>query len=207
MARAIVVIVCLSGAVLVGALAAPARGQVKRAVATPAAPSPRQQAWSKAVREFARAVEKGDLGAAGALLAPHASVRPFDGTSDEEVWRMFERVMNGSLIAQHGYLHPPAAMAGDISTDFRGSNAIPEGVKARFFVEDDDGDGRRANATAVQWLEAQLGATRGALVGVVVLWVPREAAHEPVFVLLKGEESAGGGEPKIRQIVYGVPVN
>src|SRR4051812_19434827 len=103
MARAIVVIVCLSGAVLLSALAAPARGQVKRAAVAPAAPSPKQQAWSKTVREFARAVEKGDLGAAGALLAPHASVRPFDGTSDEEVWRMFERVMNGSLIAQHGY--------------------------------------------------------------------------------------------------------
>ena len=207
MARAIVVvIVCLSGAVLLGALAAPARGQVKRAAVGPA-PSPAQQAWSKTVREFARAVEKGDLGAVGGLLAPRASVRPFDGTADEEVWRMFERVMNGSLIAQHAYAHPPETMAGDISADFRHSTAVGEGVKARFFVENDEGDGRRANATAVQWLEVQLGATRGALVGVVVLWVPREDAHEPVFVLLKGEESAASGAPKIRQIVYGVPVN
>jgi hypothetical protein len=96
-------------------------------------------------------------------------------------------------------------MASDLATDFRGSKAIADAVKARFLVED-DADGRRANATAVQWLEMQLGAARGTLVGVVVLWVPREATHEPVFVLLKGEEMAGG-QVKIRQVACGVPVN
>jgi hypothetical protein len=203
MVRAIIVVVVYvcAAVLLLMAAATPARGQAKPA----AAASPVQQAWAKTVRDFARAVEKGDLGGVGGLLAPRASVRPFDGTDDQEVWRMFERVMNGSLVAQHAYAHPPATMASDISTDFRVSKAIADAVKARFVV-DDDADGRRANATAVQWLEGQLGATRGALVGVVVLWVPREATHEPVFVLLKGEEVAGGAV-RIRQVVYGVPVN
>jgi hypothetical protein len=205
MARAIVIVLyACAAALLLLAAATPARGQAKPAV-TAAAPSAVQQAWARTVREFARAVEKGDLGAVGGLLAPRASVRPFDGTADEEVWRMFERVTNASLIGQHAYAHPPAAMASDLATDFRGSKAIADAVKARFLVED-DADGRRANATAVQWLEMQLGAARGTLVGVVVLWVPREATHEPVFVLLKGEELAGG-QVKIRQVVYGVPVN
>lgn len=200
MARAIVILL-VSAMGLLGA--APAHGQGKAAPAL--APSAVQQAWAKTVRDFARAVEKGDLAAVGGLLAPRASVRPFDGTADEEVWRMFERVMNGSLIGEHGYVHPPAAMASDLAADFRGSKAVVDAVKARFLIED-DADGRRANATAVQWLEMQLNATHGTLVGVIVLWVPREATHEPVFVLLKGEESAGG-RTKIRQVVYGVPVN
>jgi hypothetical protein len=206
MARAIITVVlylCATVLLLVAAVT-PARGQAKH-TALAAAPTPVQQAWAKTVRDFARGVEKGDMGAVGSLLAPHASVRPFDGTADEEVWRMFERMMNGSLVAQHAYAHPPAAMASDISTDFRGSKAIADAVKARFLIED-DADGRRANATAVQWIEAQLGATRGTLVGVVVLWVPRETTHEPVFVLLKGEESTHG-PVKIRQVIYGVPVN
>ena len=182
----------------------PARAQAKAA----AAPTP-QQAWAKTVEGFSKAIMKGDLGAAGALLSPRATVRAFNATADEELWRVFERVMGASLVGQHAYVHPPALMATDISTDVRDSKALAESVKARF-VLDDGNDMKRANGTAVQWLETQLDARNGSLVGVIVLWVPRMGAgpdgvHDPVFVLLKGEETAG--KVRIRQLLYGVPVS
>ena len=68
--------------------AAPAHGQARPAPAVPTA----QQAWAKAVEGFSRSIMKGDLTAAGALLAPRATVRAFGATADEELWRVFERV-------------------------------------------------------------------------------------------------------------------
>jgi hypothetical protein len=158
-------------------------------------------AWATVVEEFARALAKGDLSVVDRLVAPKATVRRFDGAGNDEVWTVFERTMNATLVGEHGYVHPPRSMAGDLAVDFTKASGVPEAGKARFLI-DDEGDLRRANATAVQWLETQIDAKNGMLVGAVVMWTP---AGEPVFVLVKGEEGAGGAV-RIRTILYGVPV-
>src|SRR4051794_21244611 len=158
-------------------------------------------AWAKGVESFAKALAKGDLGAVEPLVAPRATVRQFDATAgNDEVWKVFERTMNASLVGGHGYVHPPHGMAGDLAIDFKKAAAVPDGAKARFLI-DDDADLRRANATAVQWLETQLDAKNGTLVGAIVMWT---AANEPVFVLVKGEEGSGGAV-RIKTILYGTP--
>lgn len=159
-------------------------------------------AWSKVVEEFGRALSKGDLGAVERLVAPKATVRRFDGVGNDEVWTVFERTMNATLVGGHAYVHPPRSMAGDLAADFRKASGVPDAGKARFLMED-EADLRRANATAVQWLETQVDAKAGMLVGAIVMWTP---TGEPVFVLVKGEEGTGGGVPRIRTILYGVPV-
>ena len=206
-------ILCLIVACAVlGSASEPASGQAKRATdVKPSTPASAKEAWGRTVEAFAGALEKGDLGAVGALLAPRASVRPFDGVADEEVWRVFEFVTNGSLVGRHAYVHPPLVMAADLAADFKTHQTLPDRVKARFVVEDDV-EMKRANATAVQWLEVQLDARHGALVGVVVLWVQRAgsadgpAVQEPVFVLLKGEELSPG-KVKVRTVLYGMPIS
>jgi hypothetical protein len=185
-------------AVLVAAFSsssAPSVAQVKRAADAKGG----NAAWSRVVDGFAKALAKGDLNAVEGLVAPRASVRRFDGTGNDEVWTVFERTMNAKLVGGHGYVHPPHGMAGDLAGDFKKATAVPDAAKARFLVEDES-DLRRANATAVQWLEVQLEAKGGTLVGAIVMWT---SANEPVFVLVKGEES--GGAARIRSIVYGTP--
>jgi hypothetical protein len=173
--------------------------------------SPGGAAWTKTVETFANALVKGDLATVGASLAPRASVRQFDGVADEEVWRIFERVTSASLVGQHAYAHPPLVLAADLAADFKKSKVVPDGAKARFII-DDDSEMKRANATAVRWLEQALDARHGALVGVIVLWIQRagetaeSAVREPVFVLLKGEETAPG-TVKVRTVLYGLPVS
>lgn len=156
-------------------------------------------AWARVVEGFAHALAKGDLNAIEGLVVPRASVRRFDGAGNDEVWTVFERTMNARLIGGHGYVHPPHGMAGDLAGDFKKATTVPDAAKARFLLEDES-DVRRANATAVQWLEVQLDAKPGMLVGAIVMWTP---ANEPVFVLVKGEES--GGAVRIRSILYGTP--
>lgn len=180
------------------------------------APTP-QQAWAATVDAFTKALVKGDLPALDATLAPRRTLRVFGGRRDLEAWQLFERVMDAALVGQHGYVHPPLVMAADVAADFKNAPAIPERAKARFLV-DDESDMRRANHTAVAWLEEQLAATPGTPVGVIVLWAPRRAApatgptavpppptHDPVFVLLKGEE-VRPGHVQVRTVLFGSPV-
>jgi len=176
----------------------PAPAQVKRASE---AKAPSHAAWGKCVEEFARALSKGDLSVADRLVVPRATVRRFDGAGNDEVWTVFERTMNATLVGGHAYVHPPRAMAGDLAADFKKVSGVPDAAKARFLM-DDDADLRRANATAVSWLETQIDAKTGMLVGAIVMWTP---ANESVFVLVRGEEGPGGAV-KIRTILYGVPV-
>jgi hypothetical protein len=197
---------------VLGWASSPASAQAKRPVdSKSAAPATVQQVWAKTVEAFAGGLVKGDLGAVGALLAPRTTIRQFDGVADEELWRVFERITNGSLVGQHAYIHPPLVMATDLAVDFKTSKTVSDRAKTRFIV-DDDGEMKRANATAVQWLELQLDAKYGALVGIVVLWVQRPAAadapavQEPVFVLLKGEE-VSPGKVKVRTVLYGMPIS
>lgn len=189
----------LVAAALIGLTSpSPAPAQVKRA---PEAKAPANAAWSVVVEEFARALAKGDLSAVDRLVVSRATVRRFDGAGNDEVWTVFERTMNATLVGDHAYVHPPRAMAGDLAADFKKASGVPDAGKARFLM-DDEADVRRANATAVQWLETQIDAKTGMLVGAIVMWTP---GGEPVFVLVRGEVGAGGSV-KIRTILYGVPV-
>jgi hypothetical protein len=174
----------------------PSLAQVRRSTD---AKGPANAAWARTVEGFAKALAKGDLNAADGLVAPRATVRRFDGQGNDEVWTVFERTMNAKLVGGHGYVHPPHGMAGDLAVDFKKATGIPDAAKARFLMEDES-DLRRANATAVQWLEVQLDAKSGMLVGAIVMWT---SANEPVFVLVRGEES--GGAVRIRSILYGTP--
>jgi hypothetical protein len=119
-------------------------------------------------------------------------------------------------------------MAADVAADFKQATAVPEKVRMLFLI-DDEIEMKRANATAVQWVIEQLEARQGQPVAVIVLWAakppappppadlndplptdPRPApvaaaAYEPVFVLLRGEET----DPhkfRINYAVYGNPV-
>lgn len=188
------------------------------AAATPAAapaPSPEQQAWPGRVEAFAAALVRGDVAAAEGALSVRSLVRRFDGSAGVEVTRLIERVAKSTLIGQHGYVHPPLVMAADIAADFKNAAAVPEKAKAKF-VMDDDGEMKRANATAVQWVVEQVGARTGTPVGVIIFWTPRPpvpgvtasdgaVVYDTVFVLCRGDEVAPH-EYKIDTVVFGLPV-
>ncbi|HEY7119488.1 MAG TPA: hypothetical protein VH475_23050 [Tepidisphaeraceae bacterium] len=191
-----------------------ARAPAKPAAA--AAATAGDPAWTTAVERFATALVGGDDHTIESMLTLRASVRRFDGTRNDETWRLFERVMNSTLVGQHAYLHPPLVMAADIAADFKNAPAVPAKARTRFVVDDDD-EIKRANTTAVQWIEEQLKAAKGTPVGVIVLWTPRPTTpgskpsapvvYDPVFILLRGEAPSGSSKQyKVSTVLYGLPV-
>ena len=180
----------------------------------PAADVPPQQPWPRAVAAFAKSLAGGDLDATQAAMAQRSVVRRFDGMGSEELWRLAERAVNTTVIGQHAYIHPPVGMAEDLAADFKNAPGVPEKLKARFIV-DDDNDAKRANATAVRWIAEQLTVRPGTPVGVIVLWAPRPTSsgakapenrpHDLVFILVRGDETAPR-EFKMDSIVYGNPL-
>jgi hypothetical protein len=178
---------------------------------TDAAP---QQPWPRAVAAFARSLVGGELDATQAAMAQRSIVRRFDGMGSEELWRLSERAVNAKIVGQHAYIHPPLTMAADLAADFKTAAGVPEKLKAKFIV-DDDNDAKRANSTAVQWVAEQLTVRPGTPVGVIVLWAPRPTSpgtkpsdhppHDLIFILLRGDEVAPR-EFRIDSIVYGNPL-
>jgi hypothetical protein len=202
-------------------LATPAWGQTTQP-ADKSAPPPQRDvvvddAWLKTVEGFAKSLASGDLIATEEALKARASVRRFDGVQKEELWRLAECAggteTKAIIVGQHGYIHPPLVMAADIAADFKNATAVPDNVKAKFLV-DDETEIRRANATAVQWIVEQLGASDGTPVGVIVLWTPKAVlpgaagtetpVFEAIFVLCRGEEVARH-RFKINMVIYGNP--
>jgi hypothetical protein len=196
----------------VALLASPAHGQTTQPAEKPQA----DQAWPLAVQALAKSLVAGELDETQAMLAPQAQVRHFDGAQSEELWRMAERAVKSTVVGQHAYSYPPLVMAADIAADFKNAAAIPDKVKADYIV-DDEGDIKRANTTAVQWLAEQLKAHKGAPVGVIILWTPRTLppgvkpissegpGFDVMFVLCRGQEMTGH-KYKMTTIVYGSPV-
>jgi hypothetical protein len=180
------------------------------ATVTPPTMTPEEK-WAQTVESFAKALVEGDLTAAGALV-PKPTVRRFDSSSQQESWRIFDRVDKSTLVGQHAYLHPPLVMAADVAADFKNATTLPEEAKTKFVI-DDETEIKRANATAAQWICEQLSAGNNTPVGVIVLWTPRSTStdaapqYEAVFVLCRGEEKENAQKaPKINSIVYGTPV-
>jgi len=192
----------------VAAIASPALGQTTQPVARPAA----ERAWPLAVEKLAKSLVAGELDDTQAMLAPHASVRRFDGVQSEELWRMAERAVKSTIIGQHAYNGAPLVMAADIAADFKNAAAIPDQVKAQFTI-DDETEIKRANTIAGQWLMEELNADDGAPVGVIVLWTPRPTvpgvksapSFDVIFVLCRGQRIAEN-KYKMTSIVYGSPV-
>src|SRR5947199_2941673 len=138
----------------------------------PAADAPPQQPWPRAVAAFAKSLAGGELDTTQAAMAQRSIVRRFDGMGSEELWRLSERAVNAKIVGQHAYVYPPPGMAADLAADFRNAAGVPEKLKAKFIV-DDDNDAKRANTTAVQWVAEQLTVRPGTPVGVIVLWAQR----------------------------------
>jgi hypothetical protein len=180
----------------------------------PAADAPPEQPWPRAVAAFAKSLAGGDLDATQAAMAQRSIVRRFDGMGTEELWRLAERAVNATVIGQHAYIHPPMGVAADLAADFKNAAGVPEKLKAKFTV-DDDNDAKRANATAIHWVAEQLTVRPGTPVGLIVLWAPRPTApgakapehppHDLVFILLRGDEVAPR-EFRMDSIVYGNPL-
>ena len=187
------------------------------------------KAWSRLVESFARALAEGDRPAVEGLMAARSYIRRFEAGEFETTDEMLGRLARSTLVGQHAYFHPALVMAADVAADFKQSTAVPDKVRISFLI-DDQNEMKRANATAVQWLVEQLQAQQGSPVAVIVLWTPKPAeapdaadpdakpapdakedpkpappAFEPVFVILKGEET----DPhrfRINYIVYGNPL-
>lgn len=193
----------------VAAIASPALGQTTQPVAKPAA----ERAWPLAVEKLAKSLVAGELDDTQAMLAPHASVRRFDGVQNEELWRMAERAVKSTIIGQHAYNGAPLVMAADIAADFKNAAAIPDPVKAQYTI-DDETEIKRANTTAGQWLMEELNASEDAPVGVIVLWTPRPTlpgvksapSFDVMFVICRGQRIAEN-KYKMTSIVYGSPVS
>jgi hypothetical protein len=197
-------IVLLSSLAALVTLTTPAPGQTTQ---------PSVQAWPRAVEAFAKSLAEGNLNASVSALMPGAVVRRFDGAQNDELWRLAGRVEKSTIVGQHAYIHPPLVMAADIAVDFKNAAAVPDKAKVKFIV-DDDGEIKRANATAVEWVVEQLKVREGTPVGVIVLWAPRPVppgmkstepqAFDAIFVLCRGEQLAGG-KFKINEVIYGEP--
>jgi hypothetical protein len=189
------------------------------------------KAWSRLVESFAKALAEGDRPAVEGLMAAKSYIRRFEAGEFETSDEMLGRLARSTLVGQHAYFHPALVMAADVAADFKQATAVPDKVRISFLI-DDQNEMKRANATAVQWLVEQLQTQQGAPVAVIVLWTPKPAApaeapeaadpdakpaddkedskpappaFEPVFVILKGEET----DPhrfRINYIVYGNPL-
>jgi hypothetical protein len=179
--------------------------------AAPAAPLTPEQKWAKTIESFAKALVEGDQTAVDHTLTGKAAVRRFDSATNQEAWRIFDRLEKPTLVGQHAYAHPPLVMAADVAADFKNAASIPEDAKNKFVI-DDETEIKRANATAAQWICEQLSAGNNTPVGVIVLWTPKSGSaadapqYEAVFVLCRGEENAQQKSPKINAVVYGTPV-
>ncbi len=192
------------------AVTTPAATAETPAVATePTAPAV-DMSWPRQVEALAKTIVDGDRAALEAMLTSRSAIRRFGTSQAEESSRIMERLAKSVLVGQHGYLHPPLVMAADIAADFKRSTVVPDKSKSRYLI-DDDSEMKRANATAVQWVVEQLGATQGTPVGVIILWTPKPAPvagapiFEATFILCRGEE-VGAQSFKMSNVVYGTPI-
>jgi hypothetical protein len=179
----------------------------------PAAQVRVSQAWPKAVERLAKAISKADPRETSALLSSRVIIHRFESLQTVETPVLLHRLGKSTLVGQHAYMQAPLVMAADIAADFKNAAAIDEKSKASFLI-DDDSEMRRANSTAAQWVNEQLGTEAGTPIGVIVLWTPRPAAtgsggetaiYDAIFVLCKGEE-VSPNEFSITTLIFGSPI-
>jgi hypothetical protein len=167
----------------------------------PAEPTPAPVTWAATVEQFARSTEKGELPAVLALLARDAQLRSFE-TSDLAAARaMVDSAADWKLLGAHAYEFPPASLAGDIASDVKGSDLVPDADK-RKMTPIDENEKARANTTAADWVAQTLASKRNQHVGVALFWHTR--LNRPMFVLMKGQ--ATDGAYAVSLAVYGDPM-
>lgn len=176
---------------------------------------PAEQQWVQVVKEFTRAVAAGEDAAVAPLLSSSLSIRAFDSRADS-LAALMARAGKGQLLGAHADMHEPLSMAAALAADFKTATDVPEQVK-RHMVPANDAEMTRANATAVQWLSLELQARSGDPVAVITLWCsrapdplprasdPGAVDMEPIFILLKGEETTSG-QFRIKTVVFGNPL-
>jgi hypothetical protein len=193
------------------AVAAPAAAAV--AESEPALPP--EQAWPRAVDAFVKSLVSGELDEPHPALTADATIRTFDGTRREALWRLAERADKATVVGRHAYLQTPLVLAADVAADFKSSHAVDDRTRAAFVV-DDESDMKRANATATAWVIESLSINDPSPVGVIVLWPARPGtpakattrstvdAREPLFILVRGEQTASHTY-KINTVIFGDP--
>lgn len=199
--------IVIFAAVLGGGLA---RGQTTQSA------RPAQNSWPEVVQKFSAALAAGDA-AGKSLLSDKPTIRLFTREDQEDISRLLHRTIGQTLLGAHAYLYPPLVMAADLAADFKNADEIPDPMKTHMIPRDET-DMKRANATAAQWLGSILQAGDGQPVAVLLFWCAvqglpgsladkeaEEQKYQPLFILLKGRESPGGGFA-IQTIIYGNPV-
>jgi hypothetical protein len=176
---------------------------------------PAEQPWPKAANALSKALAATDTGSLASLLAEGAVIRAFDSKADNIV-ALLARTEKSQVIGAFADFHEPQSMAATIAAAFKTSPIVPDAIKRQMVPENEAVP--RANATAVQWLAAELGAKAGDPVAILVFWAPAtdaptaepgnetaSANMELVFVLVRGEETSAKTF-RAKALVFGNPL-
>lgn len=148
------------------------------------------------------AVVSRDPQAIQSLIAGDCRIGRFYAGPDEDDSQLIDAVSAETVLGDHSYVSPPAAMAVDVAQDVNSSSIVSDFAKRSLNLSD-----RHGRPVAVQWMSQALSAGDGELVGIIVLWDTRPEAddqHRLSFVLVKGQVDGQGS--RFTRIVYGDPL-
>jgi len=165
--------------------------------------------WAARTDRFVSAIVNGDVPAAMQLVAEPVTVMRGGSTPEQaELATLSHRLRGGVVLSSRTYTFPPMALAADLAADFKSSPAIGDDLKA-IMVPIDDDVMRRANATAIQWIANQLGATPGTPFSVSLVLPATTGDPQklptPLLVLMRGT-SIVEEQPQIDRVVFGTPM-
>jgi hypothetical protein len=176
-------------------------------IAAPGTPA----GWVDAVARFADVACGKDLRALVAMLSNGPILRTFASDDLQLPERLLGTTTGSQVLAMHVYPRVPATLATDLAADFRNAPELPENVRARM-IPTDGTAAKRANETAAAWLVQMLQPSKDQPVAVMVLWRHEKTdtyaagTARPVFVLMKGSETATG-QYVFRQVTFGDPLD
>jgi hypothetical protein len=171
---------------------------------------PAPEAFADLVQKLAEDLVERNTPVLADALADDATIERF-GEGQQPIDKLVQ-VLSGTIsVSARAYGQLPSSLATDLADDFQHNKQVPDSVR-RDMIPDSESI-VRANVTAGQWVMQTLDPGRRHVVGVIVVCPHQEPAPlnkrptpvEPIFVLIKAEMD--GGKPKIRQIVYGNPLD
>ncbi len=164
--------------------------------------------WGSRTGRFVGELVNGDLPMARQYVADQVTVVRGGSTPEQaELATLSQRVRGGVVLSSRGYTFPPIALAADLAADFKSSPAIGDELKEIMVPADDDAM-RRANATAIQWIANQLGATPGMPFSVSLVLPATTGDTQklptPILILTRGT-TVVEELPQINRVVFGTP--
>ena len=166
----------------------------------PAGETPPQ--WERVVSSLTAAVVGHDSQTVQSLVGEGCRVGRFFAQPDGDSSAFVDAISADTVLGDHAYVQPAAAIAGDIAHDVNSSSVVPDFEKHSFNLDD-----KHSRTVASQLVTQALNVGDGEFVGLIVLWDTRadvDDQHRLIFVLVKGEGDGDGF--RLTRVVYGDPL-